>query len=187
MKKTNWIIGGVLLVAGIILTAAPVFIVKALVVLLGLGAVADGVYSLMYEKSISTNSTFQKTILYKSAANIVMGLIAVIVPLFIAKTAWFAITYILGVYLVISAFGGLFASSQLKDSDVDRKALTVESLFHIAAAVLLFLIGPEKLGKSLIRIIGILTLSAGIVLLTVQVLRMKNTTVAKDVEVRNEE
>lgn len=126
MKKTNWVIGGVLLVAGVILTAAPVFVVKALVVLLGLGAVADGVYSLMYEKSISTNPSYQKTILYKSVANIVMGLVAVIVPLFIAKTAWFAITYILGIYLVISAFGGLFASSQLKDSEVDRKALTVD-------------------------------------------------------------
>jgi len=187
MKKTNWVIGGVLLVAGVILTAAPVFVVKALVVLLGLGAVADGVYSLMYEKSISTNPSYQKTILYKSVANIVMGLVAVIVPLFIAKTAWFAITYILGIYLVISAFGGLFASSQLKDSEVDRKALTVESLFHLVAAVLLFLIGPEKLGKSIVRIIGILTLAAGVVLLTVQVLRMKNTTVVKDVEVRDEE
>ncbi len=187
MKKTYWVIGGVLLVAGVILTAAPVFVVKALVVLLGLGAIADGIYSLMYEKSISPNTTFQKTILYKACANVVMGLIAVIVPLFIAKTAWFAITYILGVYLVISAFGGLFASSQLKDSAVDRKAITVESLFHLVAAVLLFLIGPEKLGKSIIRIIGILTLAAGIVLLTIQVLRMKNTTVVKDVEVRDEE
>lgn len=186
MKKTNWIIGGILVAAGIILIAAPVFVTKALVVLLGIGAVAAGVYSLMYDRNLCDAPSYQKTILYKSCANIIVGVLAVLVPLFFVKTAWFAITYILAVYLVISSFGGFYAASQLKGSDVDRKAITVESLFHLIAAVLLFVIGPEKLGTSIVRIIGILTLVAGVVILTIQIIKLKGTTVVTDVTVEDE-
>lgn len=186
MKKTNWVIGGVLVIAGIILTAAPVFVTKALIVLLGLGAVADGVYSLMYERDISASVSYQKPMMIKSVANVIAGLLAVLIPLFFVKTAWFAITYILAFYLIASACFGFYAASQLKDSAVDRKAITVENLFHLLAAVLLFVIGPEKLGKSIVRLIGILTMLVGAGVLVIQALKLKNTTVVKNVDVRDE-
>ena len=175
--KTNWIIGGSIVLAGLLLLIVPEFCVKIILILFGIGAVAEGVYGITAERKLVDNDIFQKIMLYKSIGNIVIGILSILMPLAIAGVAWTVMTYVLAVYLVVAALSGFFATSQLKNTDVDRKQFTFENLIVLAAGVLLFVIGPKNLGAAILRIIGIAAILAGGIYILVQYKSNKNNLV----------
>lgn len=184
--KTNWIIGGSIVLAGLLLLIVPEFCVKIIVILFGVGAIAEGVYGITTERNIVDDELFQKTILYKSIGNIVIGVLAVLMPLAIAGAAWTIMNYVLAIYLIVAAAFGFFASSKLKDTDVDRKQFTYENLIVLGAGILLIVIGPKKLGVAILRIIGIAAILAGGVYLLLQIKNQKNNLVVADAEVSDD-
>ena len=143
----------------------PAFWIKLVVVILGLAAIAYGIYSLKITKVISDELNYRRTILIKSIVSIVAGLMAVLFPLAIGGAAWTAMIWLLIFYLLISAAAGFYAAALLKDSGVERKRYIIENLLLLAAAVVLILISPRSLGNAIIRLIGIVVLVAGLALI----------------------
>lgn len=190
MKK-NWIIAISTLIAGLLLLIFPRFCVRIVVVLLGLTAVLEGFYGIITERTLFENEFFQKTTLLKSIGNIIIGILAIVMPLALAGTAWTVMTYVLAIYLLISGCAGFFASSKLKtlDSDVavERKQLTLENALTLAAGILLFIIGPEKLGMAVIRIIGALALTGGVIAVLVIVLQKNKEVKADNIVIKDDE
>lgn len=181
----NWFIGGLIILAGLLLLIGSKFCIKVMVIAMGVGAVVDGVYSLINEKNIFEDKVFQTSIMVKSIVSIVIGVMAVIFPLAIAGAAWGVMTYLLAIFLVVSAVCGFFASSKLKDMDVDRKQLIRENSICLLAAVLLFLIGPEKLGIAIVRIAGFVAILAGVIYIVFQI-REKKSIIVVNAEVKDE-
>lgn len=190
MKK-NWIVGISASVVGLLLLISPAFCVKIIVVLLGLTACVEGFYGIISERSLFENVFFQKTTLYRSIGSIVVGLLAVIMPLALAGTAWTVMTFILAFYLILSGLAGFFASSKLKqDGDStpeSQKQLTWENLITLGSGILLLVIGPAKLGTFILRIIGLAALLVGIGFLVVQFLDHKKEVKVTDVEIKDDE
>lgn len=192
MKK-NWILGISAALAGLLLLICPAFSIKLLIVLFGLTLVIEGFYGAITERKLFENEIFQRTTLYKSIASIVIGLLAIIMPLTLAGAAWKVMTYVLAVYLIVAGVAGFFASSKLNNIDAteanpnpDRKGLTWENALTLAAGIILFIIGPEKLGVAIIRIVGAVSLAIGILSILVLVLSGKDTVQATDIEVKDE-
>jgi len=190
MKK-NWIVGISASVVGLLLLISPAFCVKIIVVLLGLTACVEGFYGIISERSLFENVFFQKTTLYRSIGSIVVGLLAVIMPLALAGTAWTVMTFILAFYLILSGLAGFFASSKLKqDGDStpeSQKQLTWENLITLGSGILLLVIGPAKLGTFILRIIGLAALLVGIGFMVVQFLDHKKEVKVTDVEIKDDE
>lgn len=165
MKRWYLFSGILAALLGLLVIIFPAFWIKLVVVILGLAAIAYGIYSLKITKVISDELNYRRTILIKSIVSIVAGLMAVLFPLAIGGAAWTAMIWLLIFYLLISAAAGFYAAALLKDSGVERKRYIIENLLLLAAAVVLILISPRSLGNAIIRLIGIVVLVVGLALI----------------------
>ena len=165
MKRWYLFSGILAALLGLLVIIFPAFWIKLVVVILGLAAIAYGIYSLKITKVISDELNYRRIILIKSIVSIVAGLMAVLFPLAIGGAAWTAMIWLLIFYLLISAAAGFYAAALLKDSGVERKRYIIENLLLLAAAVVLILISPRSLGNAIIRLIGIVVLVAGLALI----------------------
>lgn len=161
MKKWNMYYGIIMALVGLLVIIFPAFWVKVVVILLGLAAVAYGIYGLKYNKSIFENTMYERTILIKSIASIVIGVMAILFPLAIGNAAWTAMIWVLIIYLILAAIMGFYAAALLKESGIERKRYFIENLSLLAVAVILILISPKALGTAILRIIGVAAMIAG--------------------------
>ena len=161
MKKWNMYYGIIMALVGLLVIIFPAFWVKVVVILLGLAAVAYGIYGLKYNKSIFENTMYERTILIKSIASIMIGVMAILFPLAIGNAAWTAMIWVLIIYLILAAIMGFYAAALLKESGIERKRYFIENLSLLAVAVILILISPKALGTAILRIIGVAAMIAG--------------------------
>ena len=173
MKRWYLFSGILAVVLGLLVIAFPEFWIRLVVEIIGLSAVGYGIYSIKFTKVISEDFGYRRTILIKSIISIIAGAMAVLFPLAIGGAAWTAMIWVLIIYLLISAAFGFYAAALLKDSEIDRKRYIIENLLLLAIAVILVLISPRSLGNAIIRIIGIITFAAGLVLILFDVLSAK--------------
>lgn len=179
MKKWNMYYGILLALAGLSIIIFPSFWVKVVVMVLGLASILYGIYGLKYSKKIFENTVYERTILIKSIASIVIGVLAILFPLALGNAAWNAVIWVLIIYLILAAVMGFYAAALLKDSGVDRKRYFFENLILVAIAVLLILITPKALGTAILRIIGIVALVIGAALTVYNILSKKKEIVVE--------
>ena len=186
MKRWYLFSGILAALLGLLIIIFPAFWIKLVVIIIGLAAIAYGIYSIKFTKEISEELSYRRTILIKSIVSIVAGLMAVLFPLAIGGAAWTAMIWVLIIYLLLSAAAGFYAAALLKDSGVERKRYIIENLLLLATAVILILISPRALGNAIIRLIGIIVLAGGIALIIFDLISAKNE-VEAEVTVKDED
>lgn len=173
MKRWYLFSGIIAALLGLLIIIFPSFWIKLVVIMIGLAAIAYGIYCLKFTKAISDDFSYCRTILIKSIVSIIAGLMAVLFPLAIGGAAWTAMIWLLIIYLLVSAAIGFYAAALLKDSGLERKKYIIENLLLLAIAVVLILISPRDLGKAIIRLIGIVVLVGGLGLILFDVFSRK--------------
>ncbi len=186
MKRWYLFSGILAAILGLLVIIFPQFWIRLVVVIIGLAAIAYGIYCIKFTKAVFDDSYYKRTILIKSIVSIIAGVMAVLFPLAIGGAAWTAMIWVLIIYLLVSAAIGFYAAALLKDSGVERKRFIVENLLLLAVAVVLILISPRALGNAIIRLIGIIVMVAGIVLVVFDILSSKNEVKAEVVEVKED-
>ncbi len=186
MKRWYLFSGILAALLGLLIIIFPAFWIKLVVIIIGLAAIAYGIYSIKFTKEISEEISYRRTILIKSIVSIVAGLMAVLFPLAIGGAAWTAMIWVLIIYLLLSAAAGFYAAALLKDSGVERKRYIIENLLLLATAVILILISPRALGNAIIRLIGVIVLVGGIALVIFDLISAKNE-VQAEVTVKDED
>ena len=179
MKTKNVILGVILAVLGIVMIAIPDTCIKAVVVIVGLAAVAFSAYNLLVIYKKSEDAAFKKTLLIKSIITFVVGLISVICPFVLVKTVaaiWKIISIVLAVYLILYAGVSVYSSAKLRSSfQEESKKLIFEALIFVAIAILLIIIPIEQFGRAFVRIVGLGGLIVGIVMVAVEFVVSKRT------------
>lgn len=183
-KILPYVYGGLLVLCGILIVAIPSFWVKFFVVIFGLGAIAYGIYEFTQLKSIPDDAEkYKKSVTIKACVSVVFGILSVIIPIAVAAAAWRIIVYFFAVGLIITSALGFYSVSVLKGDDSKRKQYIIENLLLLVVAVLLFLISPEKLGATIIRLVGIVAIVAGVLWIVFHVISSKGS---KDIVVAAE-
>lgn len=180
MKRWFLYEGILLAVLGLLLIIFPTFWVKLVVILLGIGSIGYGIYSLKYTKSLYKNTHYERSILIKSIISIVIGFLVVVFPLFFAKAAWTVMMWILIIYLIATAVLGFYAASLLKDTGIERKRYFIENIILLVIAIALILLSPAALGKVIIRIVGIASMVLGLGLVIYDLVSKKDVTVVSE-------
>lgn len=175
MQKTNFITGLVLVSVGFLLLIIPNQIVKAVVIVLGAEAIVNGVFSFLTVRQLVADESFRFPILIRSVISVVVGLLAVFLPLAVAGVMWTVMLYVLGVYLLFAAVMELFAMAKLRDTDINRKQFVFEAIVSIFVAVILFIL-PRQIGAAILRIFGAVIFVIGGVLLFVSLRGHKSAT-----------
>ena len=187
MKNYNLAIFGGISLLGLLVLIFPTFWINLVVFIVGLGAVAYGLYNLLVTKRVFQDSMYETVILVKSVFSIVIGSISVILPLAVADAMWKTMIYVLIVYLLLAAIIGFYSVSLLKSTEIDRKRFVLENLSLLLLAVALIIISPERLGIFIVRLIGLAAFILGIFMIVLTMMSQKNVVDAEVVEVREGE
>lgn len=161
MRKSYVGMGFLSLIAGLLMLFSPEAWTKVVVILLGLAAIVNGFFNLFYVRQVFDDDYFRRSIVVRGLLSLVVGLVAVILPLVLAATVWIAMVYLLAAYLLVSAALELYASLRLRASGVDTKPYYGEIVGSIILAVILFII-PAQVGIVLVRICGALLVMSGL-------------------------
>ena len=164
MKKNNLFIGILLIIVGFMLLVFPKQCVSFVVALMGIEAVVNGIYSLVYTRKLVPDSSFQKLVFSRGILSIVVGLLAFFLPFVVAKVLATGMLLVLALYLLASAVIQLISTSKLRGTGIDRNNFTIEAFISIIVSVA-FLIILANSGLHLIRIAGLIMLVIGGVLL----------------------
>ena len=165
MNKTNFSLGALIAVIGLILLVAPEASIKVVVILLGAGAIINGLYDLIKMRQFSEDNAFHIAVIVRGIASIVVGLVALSLPLAFfnaAQTVVRVLLYVLGVYLVLTAGMEFFLMLKLPEDSVVKKTFIYEGLGTLAVGIILFLL-PANFGVIIVRILGILLIAGGLV------------------------
>ena len=160
MKKGSLFLGLLFCLAGLLLLIMPGFVIKVLVILFGIEAIANGIYGLIYMRRLIPDSSFQSTVVTRSMLSILIGLLAVFLPLKFAQTMWTIMLFTLAIYMIIVALMEMYLLGKLRTTSVERKPFIFEAIISIVVAILMFIIGAKN-GAVFVRIVGALILLAG--------------------------
>ncbi|MBQ9238855.1 MAG: DUF308 domain-containing protein [Treponema sp.] len=168
--KSNIFPGLLMAAIGLLLLIIPNQIVRVIVIVLGAEAIVNGVFNLVTMRTLMADESFQFAILIRSIVSMVVGLLAICLPLLFAEVMWRIMIYVLGIYLLFAAVIELYAVAKLRETDIPRRQYVLEAIISVIAALILFAISPHsQIGTVLLRVIGTIAILIGAVYLYVAV------------------
>ena len=153
MRKSYLMLAALTAIIGIMMILAPTECVKVSVIVLGIAAIINGLHSLVAVRNVLPNSTFSTVETIKGFSSIVLGTLAVLLPLVFAGILWTVMMYVIAVYLVLSTIAEVFNITQLKAANLETHSFSTEAIISIALAIILFCL-PAKIGVIIIRLGG---------------------------------
>lgn len=190
--KGRWIVQLVIailvVIIGIFILARQDLFKQILVIALGVLALVTGIISLANMPKYSFGKFNHGTTLVKGVLGIVVGTLAIIMPLATGGAVWTTIIYILGAQLVLSAVVVFIDSIAVKSAGFPAAPLVTEGIVSLLFAVVLFLF-PRDVANLLVTILGITVLIVGLTLALLAIIfrnRGGATVEAVDVEVEDD-
>ena len=153
MRKSYLMLAALTAIIGIMMILAPTECVKVSVIVLGIAAIINGLHSLVSVRNVLPDSAFCTTETIKGFSSIILGALAVLLPLVFAGILWTVMMYIIAVYLVLSGIAEIFNITQLKAANLETHSFSTEAIISIVLAIILFCL-PAKIGVIIIRLGG---------------------------------
>ena len=163
----DFLISGLFIFLGLMLSIFTQFSIKIIVIALGAAAVVKGLYDLAKVKKLSKDAGFNRMVLIRSLAGILVGLLAFFLPLAFFRTAETVVKvmlYLLAIFLMISGVLQLFLVAKLNQEEVPAptKPMKIEAVSYFLVAIFLFLVASINI-TGIIRIAGILLVIVGVI------------------------
>jgi uncharacterized membrane protein HdeD (DUF308 family) len=153
---------------GVLLAALGVFMMfqsesfaQVLVAVIGIVLVLSGIYSIGSTRAYAWSKRGRSVYLVKSILSIVVGLLAVTLPLAVATVSWSVLIYLLAAQLAISALISLFNGIVLRNGEISVSPIFVEAFSSLVLALLLFLF-PRQIGSMILKIVGFIVFAIGL-------------------------
>ena len=166
-KKSSIAYCIVAIVIGLLFLIIPKQCIRIIVILLGVSSICNGIYNIVKIRNLVQDPEFQILILIRGLISIIIGLLAILLPLIFAGALWTVAIYMLAIYLLATAFMELFATVKMKNAGIVTKPYITEIVFSLVIGVLLFFIPPNVFGSVIMRIIGAIIIVFGAAYLAV--------------------
>lgn len=164
-KKGRWIIQ---LLAALLIVILGIFILvrqdlfrQILIIALGIVAIVTGISSLATMNRYKFGKFNHTTTLVKGVLGIIIGVLAVIMPLATGEKVWIVLLYVLAAQLLISSLVMLTDSIAVRAAGFPASPLVTEGLASLVLAVVLFVF-PRGVADLLITIFGITVIVVGL-------------------------
>ena len=167
MRKTDFLLGVLLAVVGLMMIIEPSRCIRVAVIALGAATVVDGVYSIAKIRTLLSDRAFQVTAVISGAVSILVGAVAIILPLAVADVMWTIMLYVLAVYLILLAVVGMYTVAKLRGTGIARRQYVVDIIVAFICAIILFII-PHRIGLTLVRVLGVIMMIVSAVYLLYQ-------------------
>ncbi|NLK45035.1 MAG: hypothetical protein GX297_00005 [Treponema sp.] len=154
MRKSYLMLAALTAIIGIMMIIAPTECIKVCVIAVGIAIILNGLHILITVRNILPNSNFCTTETIKGFASIIIGALAVLLPLVFAGLLWTIMIYVIAVFLLISAATEVYLIMQLKAANIETHSFSTEAIVSVALAAILFCL-PIKIGIIILRLGGI--------------------------------
>ena len=168
MDKNKLFLGFMTAALGLFLLISPDTFISFFVILLGVAAVIDGVFILATTRDLIIDPQYKLIVTVRGVLSVVVGLLAVILPIAVAAVVWKAMAYTLAVYLIISAAMQLYTITKLHRNGIMIRQSMIEVASSLILALVLFIIPAQVAGHMIVRLFGIVLLIIGIGLFVIQ-------------------
>lgn len=158
MFSSGMISSAIACVVGILAAVDPGTFIKVIVILLGALSFFKGLYDLFKVRLFSEDSVYRTSILVRGIICVIVGLLAIILPIrfFNAVSNVIRIMlYVIAVELILAAISNFIMIFRVSEKKDLTKKFSAEGIGYILISVLLFLI-PANFGEWIIRIAGII-------------------------------
>jgi uncharacterized membrane protein HdeD (DUF308 family) len=156
MTKMGIIVSVLTAIVGLVMITIPAEFIRIIVIFLGIASVADGIVILSAHLPVS-DPDFRRNITIRGWSGILIGILAVALPLLFAAVMWTIMLYILAVYLLFAAVMSLYTIIKLHSAGMPAGQYVWEAVLSGIAAVILFIL-PASIGLTVVRIGGVLLL-----------------------------
>ena len=188
MDKNKLCLGFMTAALGLFLLISPDTFISFFVILLGVAAVIDGVFILATTRDLIIDPQYKLIVTVRGVLSIVVGLLAVILPIAVAAVVWKAMAYTLAIYLIISAGMQIYTITKLHRNGIMIRQSMIEVMSSFVLALVLFIIPAQTAGHFIVRLFGIVLLVIGVGLIVIQWKSQPETIIPDSVEtVENEE
>lgn len=186
MDKNKFILGILTSVAGLLMIVSPETFVTLIVIILGVAAIVDGLFIMITTRNLILDPQYKTIMTVRGVLSIFVGILAILLPLFVAAVVYKVMAYVLAVYLIISAVMESYGISKLHRNGIMIRQSVIEVAISVLLAVVLFIIPARTAGSVIVRICGIVILLTGLIWLFVQWKNRPITVPAEDIVVEEE-
>ncbi len=190
--KGKWIIQ---LLIALVVIALGIFILvredmfkQVFVMALGLVAIVTGITSLATMNRYSFGKYNHGTTLVKGVLGLIIGVLALIMPLATGEAVWTVIIYLLAAQMLIAAIVMLTDAVAVRSAGFPAAPLVTEGIISLVLAVILFIF-PRDVADLIVTILGITVIVVGVTLGLLAILfrnRVDTTIEGVEVEVEKE-
>ena len=184
MDKNKFLLGIMIALIGLFMMVAADAFIKFAVIILGIAAVLDGIFILYTAKNLIIDENYAFIMKIRGCMSIVVGFLAVFLPLVFAAVLFTIMDYTLAAYLLISAGLEVYTIDKLKRNGYAIRQSVIEVISSIILAIVLFLIPSETMGRLIVGIAGLALIVTGLVMAFVQ---WRNRPLLMDASVSEEE
>ena len=153
---------------GLFLLISPDTFISFFVIILGVAAIIDGVFILAATRDLIIDPQYKLIVTVRGVLSIVVGLLAVILPIAVAAVVWKAMAYTLAIYLIISAGMQIYTITKLHRNGIMVRQSMIEVASSLLIALVLFIIPAQTAGIFIIRLFGLALLVVGVGFLVIQ-------------------
>lgn len=164
IRKSYIGIGILAIIIGLMMLIVPQQCIKAIVVILGVFSIGNGIYNLFSIRKLIADSNFVKAITIRGTISIIVGVLAIFLPLVFAGILWTVMVYSLAFYLLISSGMEIYSTIKMNQFGINTKPYIAEIIGSIVIAIILLII-PAKIGTLIVRLLGLAIMIIGIGLL----------------------
>ncbi len=168
MDRNKIFLGFVTAVLGLLLLITPEAFIKLFVIILGVAAVIDGIFILAATRNLIIDPQYNLIVIVRGILSILIGAVAVFLPLVIASAIWNFMAYTLAVYLLISSSLQIYTITKLHRNGIMIRQSMIEVISSLILALVLIVIPSNVAGQFIIRLFGIALFCTGIGLIVMQ-------------------
>ena len=160
MNNSNYFLGIMTAIVGLMMLLAAESMVQILVIVLGISAILNAGFILAAVAPLSVDKTFKTECYIRAGVGIAVGLLCVVIPLRVAEFAWQTLVYVFAVYSLLAAIVEIPIALTLHKDGFPVKRYAIEIAATLALAVILFFL-PSSAGFAIIRVGGAILLLSG--------------------------
>ena len=153
---------------GLFLLISPDTFISFFVIILGLAAVIDGIFILAATRDLIVDPQYKMIVTVRGVLSVVVGLLAVILPIAVAAVVWKAMAYTLAIYLIISSGMQIYTITKLHRNGIMVRQSMIEVFSSLLIALVLFIIPAQTAGHFIVRLFGVALLVVGSGLIVIQ-------------------
>jgi uncharacterized membrane protein HdeD (DUF308 family) len=166
------VIGAAAVAAGIFIFFQTEEFAKMLVFGIGLFVFLNGASALIAAVRKGFDEWTRNSQLIRGFLGVVVGIVAVLLPLAVARNIWYLMVYILAGELAVSGLLALFSLGGLKNQGISLARPVINAVISLALALVIFIM-PKESGQVLLSLIAAAVVIYGITMIMIGINKKK--------------